>query len=87
MLMLLAADRTHINKCMRIYDLRKIFKAPDESITEYVAELGRFSTHCKFDSYLEDELCDTLVCGLRNDNIRKKLIMEVKFMFEKRPWS
>ena len=64
---------------MRIYNLHKIFKVLDESITEYVAELGRFSTHCKFDSNLEDKLCDMLVCGLRNDNIRKK---EIELIFE-----
>ena len=49
---------------------------PDESIAEYVAELRRLSTHCKFDGYLEDELCDQLVCELRNDNIREKLFVE-----------
>ena len=30
----------------------------------------------KFDRYLEEELCDQLVCELRNDNVCKKLLLE-----------
>ena len=56
---------------------------PRESIAEYVAELRRLSTHCQFEGYLEDELCDQLVCGLRNDNMRKKLFAEEKLTYKK----
>ena len=39
-----------------------------ESIAEYVAELRRLTTHCKFEDtvdYLEESLRDHFVCGLR----------------------
>ena len=47
-----------------------------ESIAEYVAELRRLSTRCKFDDYLEQALRDRLVCGLRNEGTRKRLLSE-----------
>ena len=47
-----------------------------EYIAEYIAELRRLSTHCIFWAYLEDLLRDRLVCGLRNEAIRKRLLSE-----------
>lgn len=65
------------------YYFRRRVQAPGESIAEFVAELHRLSTHCEFDGYLEDELCDQLVCGLRNKNIWKKLFLEANLTFQK----
>ena len=65
------------------YYFRRRLQAPGESIAEYVAELRRLSTHCRFDGYLEDELCDQLVCGLRNENIRTKLLTIEDLTFKK----
>ena len=39
-----------------------------------MAELGRFSTYCKFEAFLDEALCNRLVCGLHNEAIQKKLI-------------
>ena len=47
-----------------------------ESISEYIAELRRLSTHCQFGTYLEEALRDRLVCGLRNEAIQRKLLTE-----------
>ena len=41
-------------------------QASEESIAEYVAELRRLATHCKFEAYLEEALRDRLVCGLKS---------------------
>ena len=43
-------------------------QASDGSISEYVAELRRLGTHCKFGNYLEQALRDRFVCGLRHEN-------------------
>ena len=71
------------NRAAERYHFRRRRQAPDESIADYVAELHRLTTHCKFDGYLEDELCDQLVCGLRVENIRKKLLAEEDLTFAK----
>ena len=49
-------------------------QAGGESISEYLAELRRLSTHCEFGAYLEEALRDRLVCGLRSESIQKKLL-------------
>ena len=46
-------------------------QAEGELISDYLAELCRLSTHCEFGAYLEE---DHLVCGLRNESIKKKLL-------------
>ena len=50
-------------------------QAKGESISEYMAELRRLSTHCEFGTYLKEALRDRLVCGLQNESIQKKLLI------------
>ena len=45
-----------------------------ESVAEYVAELRRLSTHCDFGDHLNDALRDRLVCGLRSENMQRRLL-------------
>ena len=45
-------------------------QAPGESLADFVAELRRLSTHCRFrENHLEEALRDRLVCGLRSETI------------------
>ena len=48
----------------------------NENIAEYLAELRRLATHCKFSTFLEEALRDRLVCGLRSESIQKRLLAE-----------
>ena len=41
-------------------------QGPTETVAEYMAELRRLATHCKFADFLNDALQDRLVCGLRS---------------------
>ena len=59
------AVRAETDSCAERYYFRRQLQALDEIITEYVTELHRLSSHCKFDGYLKEELCDLLDCGLR----------------------
>ena len=57
-----------------------------ESIADYVAELRRLATKCKFEDttdFLEDSLRDRFVFGLRAEGIRKRLLTEPKLTFAK----
>ena len=67
---LVIAECFHFHRCSQ---------AVGESISEYMAELRRLSTHCQFGEFLDEALLklrDRLACGLRNEAIRKKLLME-----------
>ena len=55
-----------------------------ESIAEYVAELKRLTTDCRFDDtkhYLEESLHDHFGGGLRTESTRKRLLTEKKLTF------
>ena len=54
-----------------------------ESFQEYVTELKRMAKHCNFRTYLNEALCDRLVCGLRNKAIQKQLLSEAELTFER----
>ena len=58
------------------FHLHRRFQAADETIAEFMAELRRLSAHCDFESYLEQALRDRLVCGIRNENIQRRLLAE-----------
>lgn len=55
----------------------------DENINSYVAELKKLSEHCEFDTALADTLRDRLVCGLYNESIQKRLLVETNLKFDK----
>ena len=47
----------------------------DENVSTFLAELRKLSLHCAFDN-LNDILRDRFVCGLRMENIQKRLLSE-----------
>ena len=58
------------------FHFHRRFQAADESVAEFLAQLRRLSAHCEFQSYLDQALRDRLVCGLRNENIQRRLLAE-----------
>ena len=68
------------------YRFHRRDQAVGENITDYVAELRKLTTHCKFEEttdFLEESLRDRFVCGLRSEGIRKRLLTENKLTFSK----
>ena len=58
-------------------------QATGVSIADYVAELSRLSAHCKVGDYLDQALCDHLVCSLRMESIQKRLLAEADLTLNK----
>ena len=54
----------------------------NESINDYVVELRRLATHCEFEGFLKEALRDRLVCGLRSEEIQKRLLSQAKLDFD-----
>ena len=48
-------------------------QSENETITEYLAELRKLTLNCEFKDYLDQALKDHFVCGLQNNNIRRRL--------------
>ena len=49
----------------------------------YIAELRKLARYCKFDAQLNDSLRDRFVCGLRYENIQKRLLSESELTLDK----
>jgi len=57
-----------------------------ETISDFVAELRRLATKCKFEEttdFLEESLRDRFVIGLRAEGTRKRLLTEQKLTFSR----
>ena len=45
-------------------------------MTDYLTELRRLTATCKFGNFLDEAFCDRLVCGLRNEAVQCRLLVE-----------
>ena len=55
----------------------------DESIDAYTTALRTLAETCEFGSLKEDLIRDRLVCGIRDNSLRKKLLQEPKLTLDK----
>jgi len=72
--LIMIAERYHYHRRQQAVNL---------SIVEYVAELRCLASTCEFNDYLEQTLRDRLVCGLRHEPTRKKLLTEAALTLNK----
>lgn len=56
-------------------------QAPGETINQYVTALRRAARHCEFVN-LEDYLLDRLVSGVRDQNLKRRLIVNHELTFQ-----
>lgn len=57
-------------------------RKPEESVTEYVAELRRLAQNCIYGAMLEEMLRDRIVCGINDDRIQRRLLVEANLTFD-----
>lgn len=63
-----------------------------ETVAVYIAELRRLAIHCDLGDSLDKTLKDRFVCGLKQEHIQKKLLVEPNLTSEKlyrprSPWK
>ena len=54
-----------------------------ESIGDYLANLRRLASRCKFGAFLEEALRDRLVCGMQSEGTQKVLLTKATLTLEK----
>lgn len=54
-----------------------------EDVKTFVARLKNLAKHCAFGTFLHDALRDKLVCGIRSENVQRKLLTEENLTFER----
>ena len=62
-----------IAKRFRFYKRNQL---PAETVATYLAELRRLASTCEFSEFLNEALCDRLVCGLREEDMQRRLLVE-----------
>ncbi|XP_053391713.1 uncharacterized protein K02A2.6-like [Mercenaria mercenaria] len=79
--------QTHFNpKPLTIAERFRFYKRDQragESVQDFNISLRKLSQHCNFGDGLNEVLRDRFVCGLRNENIQKKLLSEKDLTYEK----
>ena len=65
------------------YNFNNLLQEPDESIDAYTTALPTLAKTCEFGSLKEDLIRDRLVCGIRDNSMRKKLLQEPKLTLDK----
>ena len=53
-----------------------------ESVAQYLAALRKLVEKCDFRDFLNQALCDKLVCGLQNENKQRKSLAEADLMLQ-----
>ena len=53
------------------------------SVAEFLAELKCLATHCQFGTFLDEGLCDELVCGLHSKSVQKQLLDKTDLTLKK----
>ena len=64
------------------FRFHKLDQKEGESIRDFNAAIRKLSEHCGFVDF-NDSLKDRLVCGLRNEQVQKKLLTEKDLNYEK----
>jgi len=54
-----------------------------ESIADFCVAIQKLSEHCQFGTTLNDALRDRLVCGLANEHIQRKLLVEAALTYDR----
>ena len=69
-----------IAECYKFY---KRDRKPEETVSEYLAELMKLSGHCGFGTNISDFIRDRLVCGISDERILQKLLAEKELTLTK----
>ena len=56
---------------------------PNETVSQFVAELRTIARYCNFKDTLKDLLRDRIVCGINDDTIQRRLLAEKKLTLDK----
>ena len=51
-------------------------QAEGESAADYLAQLRQLASTCQFGAFLDEALCDRLVCGVREPGVQRRVLAE-----------
>lgn len=60
----------------RRVDFQRRMQGPDETAHSYMAALQTLANHCKFAELLDSMLISQFICGLRDEQVQRRLLLE-----------
>ena len=74
---IVAAMKDHLNPKPLViaerYKFHQRVQKEGESVAQYLASLQKLAEKCEFGEFLDQALCDKLVCGMQNETIQQRL--------------
>ncbi|KAE9542264.1 hypothetical protein AGLY_003391 [Aphis glycines] len=65
------------------YKFKERRQAANETVIQFITGLKKMSGHCEFGTVLDDALRDQVIWGIRDSNIKKRLLSEGSLTFKK----
>lgn len=60
----------------KLFELFKRDQCPVKTVATFIAELRRMTEHCQFGARIDDMLRDRVICGLHDDGLQRRLLVE-----------
>ena len=67
-----------IAECYRFYNRKQL-----EGESDYLAQLRQLANMCQFGTFLDEALCDRLVCRIRDPGMQHRLLAEADMTLKK----
>ena len=68
---------SNLNPIAKRFKFNNRDRKPEESKAEYIAELRQLAEHCEYGTILQDIPRYRLVCGLKHERIKQRLLSKV----------
>lgn len=65
------------------FEFHRRVQKENETVAEYMTELRKLADKCEFGGHLSEALRDRLVCGLRSETTRRRLLTEADLTLAK----
>ena len=80
---MIAQDRTEPTEIVEQHNFYTRQQRQGENTSTFVSELGTIAISCNFGEMYKKMLKDRLVCGVQDDRIERRLLVEIKLDFKK----
>nr|CAI5836808.1 unnamed protein product [Callosobruchus analis] len=71
-----------VSEIYKRFIFNKCNQKPDQSIADYIVELRKLASSCRFVQFLDDALRARSVCGIRSEQLQRQLLSDDKLSFK-----
>lgn len=68
---------------VHMFKFNSHYRKPAQGVVSFVADLRWLSDHCEFGIFFEDMIHDSMVFGINDENIQRRLLSEIPLNFNR----